>query len=114
MTSVVQDVIREGKGHAAQVNHVASPAMTPPPGAWPATVGGVPGPSHTWTDPVAMEKMKKDMELLKNQLMQKDEQNRTLQAQLESLKTSSGDVEATIVASDTKHLATASSGDLAE
>ena len=91
---------------------MASPAMTPPP--WPAPVGGVPGPAHTWADPVSMDKMRKDVDLLRSQLAQKEEHNRTLQAQLESLKTSSGDVEATIVASDTKHLATSSSGDLSE
>ncbi len=87
--------------------------MTPPPGGWPA---GIPSPAHKWADPVAAEKTQKEIELLKSQLIQKEEHNRTLQAQLESLKTSSSsiDVEATIVASESKNITSPSSGELSE
>ena len=90
--------------------------MTPPPGGWPGVGVGMPGPTQPWADPVATEKMKKELEVLKVQLVQRDEQTRTLQAQLESLKISTGDVESTIVASETRHLSSSSSssGELSE
>ena len=97
---------------------VPLPVMTPPPGMWSnaSIVGGtyLPPAGQSWPDPVALDKLKQEIDQLKLNFASSTDENRLLKAEVATLKSSTGDVEATLIASEIKPAASSSASNQSE
>ena len=97
--------MQEGRTHAGQHTPLPVPVVTPPPGGWPNPNGGgsyLPPTGQAWADPVTLDKLKREVEQLKGHNASMSEENKSLKAEISTLKLSSGDMEATLMGAQSK------------